>query len=98
MQVTNEQVEAHTLLEIEAIMLRMGKSLKDIDGTPLLNTELLRELINRLVNEELDYCTEDLKVAHDIAFSSLITFQKKVYDAILASVYNDQGDLIFING
>ncbi|KVI11444.1 hypothetical protein Ccrd_010146 [Cynara cardunculus var. scolymus] len=62
MQLTDDQIEAHTLFEIEAIMLKMGKSLKDIDGMPLPNTELLREFRNRLVNEELDYYTQDLKV------------------------------------
>ena len=28
MEVTDDQVEAHTMFEIEAIMLRMGKRLK----------------------------------------------------------------------
>ncbi|KVI00875.1 Helitron helicase-like domain-containing protein, partial [Cynara cardunculus var. scolymus] len=69
MQLTDDQIEAHTLFEIEAIMLKMRKSLKDIDGMLLPNNELLREFRYRLVNEELDYCTQDLKVAHDIAFS-----------------------------
>ncbi|KVH99519.1 hypothetical protein Ccrd_022246, partial [Cynara cardunculus var. scolymus] len=71
MQQTDDQIEAHTLFKIEAIMLKMGKSL--IYGMSLPNTELLRKFRNRLVNEELDYCTQDLKVAHEIAFSSLNT-------------------------
>ncbi|XP_062085728.1 uncharacterized protein LOC133791833 [Humulus lupulus] len=53
LKLTEQQVEAYTLFKIESIMLKMGKSLKDIDGMPLPNPSLIRDSGNRLVNEEL---------------------------------------------
>ncbi|KVH89275.1 DNA helicase PIF1, ATP-dependent, partial [Cynara cardunculus var. scolymus] len=82
MQLTNDQIEAHTLFEIEAIILKMGKSLKYIDEMPLPNNELLRAFRNILVNEELDYCTLDLKVAHDIFLLHTGIFPETVGDPI----------------
>ncbi|XP_062119435.1 uncharacterized protein LOC133833654 [Humulus lupulus] len=45
LKLTEQQVEAYTLFEIESIMLKMGKSLKDIDGMPLPNPSLIRDLV-----------------------------------------------------
>ncbi|XP_062118381.1 uncharacterized protein LOC133831999 [Humulus lupulus] len=92
------QVEAYTLFEIESIMLKMGKSLRDIDGMPLPNSSLLRDSGNRLVNEELDYDQDQLKVLHDKSFAALNPCQKSAYEAIIHSVENDKGNLFFING
>ncbi|XP_075088410.1 uncharacterized protein LOC107790380 [Nicotiana tabacum] len=41
LQLTKKQLEAYTLFEIESILLKMGKSLKDIDGMPLPDSALL---------------------------------------------------------
>ncbi|XP_062116154.1 uncharacterized protein LOC133830234 [Humulus lupulus] len=43
LKLTEQQVEAYTLFEIESIMMKMGKSLKDIDGMPLPNPSLIRD-------------------------------------------------------
>nr|XP_009789935.1 PREDICTED: uncharacterized protein LOC104237479 [Nicotiana sylvestris] len=98
LQLTEKQVEAYTLFEIETIILKMGKSLKDIDGMPLPDSALLRNVENRLLNEELDYDKEELKILHDKSFALLNDCQKLAYDAIITSVENEQGRLFFING
>ncbi|XP_070044304.1 uncharacterized protein [Nicotiana tomentosiformis] len=98
LQLTEKQVEAYTLFEIETILLKMGKSLKDIDGMPLPDSALLRNVGNRMVNEELDYDKEELKILHDKSFALLNDCQKSAYDAIITSVENEQGRLFFING
>ncbi|KAJ9557686.1 hypothetical protein OSB04_012300 [Centaurea solstitialis] len=51
-----------------------------------------------LVNEELNYDTNELKVLHEGLFFSLNQCQKQAYAAIMNSVNNEQGDLIFIHG
>ena len=71
-------------------MVKMGKGLKEIDGMPLPNQQLLRELRNRLVNEELDYNREDLRVVHDTNFPLLNPCQREAYEAIMDSVYEDR--------
>ncbi|KAL9411119.1 hypothetical protein AB3S75_044830 [Citrus x aurantiifolia] len=98
LQLTEQQVEAYTLLEIETIMLKMGKSLRDIDGMPLPNSSLIRDSGNRLVNEELDYDRDQLKKLHEKSFAALNACQKSAYEAIMRSVENEEGRLFFING
>ncbi|ESR46081.1 hypothetical protein CICLE_v10003171mg, partial [Citrus x clementina] len=98
LQLTEQQVEAYTLLEIETIMLKMGKSLRDIDGMPLPNSSLIRDSGNRLVNEELDYDRDQLKKLHEKSFTALNACKKSAYEAIMHSVENEEGCLFFING
>uniref|UniRef100_A0A803PB99 ATP-dependent DNA helicase n=1 Tax=Cannabis sativa TaxID=3483 RepID=A0A803PB99_CANSA len=98
LQLNDQQVEAYTLFEIESIMHKMGKSLKDIDGMPLPNSSLMRESGNRLVNEELAYDREKFKILHDKSFAVLNPSQKSAYEAILQSVENEEGHLFFISG
>ncbi|XP_062075050.1 uncharacterized protein LOC133779064 [Humulus lupulus] len=98
LKLTEQQVEAYTLFEIESIMLKMGKSLKDIDGMPLPNPSLIRDSGNRLVNEEIDYDRDQLKILHEKSFAALNPCQKSAYKAIVHSVENEQGNLFFING
>ncbi|WOG91187.1 hypothetical protein DCAR_0310435 [Daucus carota subsp. sativus] len=98
LKLTEEQVEAYTLVELETLMQKSGKSLRDIDGMPQPNTSLLSDSSNRLVNEELDYDTAKLKVQHENLYAALNTCQKVAYEAILKSVENDEGRLFFISG
>ncbi|KAH9668826.1 ATP-dependent DNA helicase [Citrus sinensis] len=84
--------------QIETIMLKMGKSLRDIDGMPLPNSSLIRDSGNRLVNEELDYDRDQLKKLHEKSFAALNACQKSAYEAIMHSVDNEEGRLFFING
>ncbi|XP_062114291.1 uncharacterized protein LOC133825350 [Humulus lupulus] len=98
LKLIEQQVEAYTLFEIESIMLKMGKSLKDIDGMPLPNPSLIRDSGNRLVNEELDYDRDQLKILHEKSFAALNPCRKSAYKAIVHSVENEQGNLFFING
>ncbi|XP_074374349.1 uncharacterized protein LOC141714747 [Apium graveolens] len=59
LQLTKEHIEAYALLEIEGLMQKLGKSLKEIDEMPQLDSSLTREFGNRLLNEELDYDRHD---------------------------------------
>ncbi|XP_062099807.1 uncharacterized protein LOC133805653 [Humulus lupulus] len=90
LKLTEQQVEAYTLFEIESIMLKMGKSLKDIDAMPMPNPSLIRDSGNRLVNEELDYDRDQLKILHEKSFAALNPCQKLAYKAIVHSVENEQ--------
>ncbi|KAF3635418.1 hypothetical protein FXO38_13222 [Capsicum annuum] len=76
LQLTQKQLEAYTLFEIETILVKMGKSLKDIDEMPLPDSALLSDRRNRLINEELEYNKEDLKKMHDKSFALLNDYQK----------------------
>ncbi|KAH0712136.1 hypothetical protein KY289_008095 [Solanum tuberosum] len=55
LQLTEKQLESYTLFEIETILMKMGKSLKDIHGMPLPDSTLMNDTGKRLINEELEY-------------------------------------------
>ncbi|XP_049381178.1 uncharacterized protein LOC125845678 [Solanum stenotomum] len=98
LQPNTKQIKAYTLFEIESILLKMGRSLKDIEGMPLPDSTLMRNVGNRLINEELDYDKEKLQILHDQSLAMLNTCQRVAYKAIITSVHNEEGKLFFIHG
>ncbi|XP_074356544.1 uncharacterized protein LOC141696284 [Apium graveolens] len=76
LQLTQEQIESYALVEIEGLMQKLGKSLKDIDEMPQPDSSLTRDLSNRLLNEELDYDHAALKILHEKSLNNLNQFQK----------------------
>ena len=98
LRLTEEQVESYALFEIESILLKMGKTLRDVDGMPIPDSTLIRDLSNGLVNEELDYDRIQLKKLHAELYDALNTCQKSAYKAIMHLVDNEIEKLFFING
>ncbi|XP_074356628.1 uncharacterized protein LOC141696377 [Apium graveolens] len=76
LQLTKKQIESYALMEIEALMQKLGKSLKDIDGMPRPDPSLAREFGNKLLSEEMDYNRAALKILYDRSLSALNHFQK----------------------
>ncbi|KAK1349777.1 hypothetical protein POM88_054784 [Heracleum sosnowskyi] len=98
LQLTKQQIEAYTLIEVEGLMQKLGKSLRDIDGMPQPDSSLTRDLGNRLLNEELDYDRPKLKALHQKNINALNESQKRAYDAIVQSVQLDEGKIFFVSG
>ncbi|XP_074358164.1 uncharacterized protein LOC141697601 [Apium graveolens] len=98
LQLTTAQTEVHALVEIESLMQKLGKSLKDIDGMSQPDSSLTRDIGNRLLNEELNYDRAALKILHGKSLHALNHFQRNAYDAIVRSVQRDEGKLFFISG
>ncbi|XP_004229091.1 uncharacterized protein [Solanum lycopersicum] len=82
----------------ETILLKIGKSLKDIHGMPFPDSTLMNDIGNHLINEELEYDKGFLKEVHDKSFALLNDCQKIAYEAVIKSVVNEEGRLFFING
>ncbi|XP_074352330.1 uncharacterized protein LOC141691493 [Apium graveolens] len=98
LRLTTAQTEAYALVEIESLMQKLGKSLKDIDGMPQPDSSLTRDIENRLLNEELNYDRAALKILLEKYLHALNHFQRIAYDAIVHSVQRDEGKLFFISG
>ncbi|XP_049362072.1 uncharacterized protein LOC125826778 [Solanum verrucosum] len=98
LQLNTKQIEVYTLFEIESILLKIGRSLKDIEGMPLPDSALMRNVGNRLINEELDYDKDKLQILHDQSLALLNACQRPAYEAIITSVDNEEGKLFFIHG
>ncbi|XP_075665627.1 uncharacterized protein LOC142635332 [Castanea sativa] len=61
--------QSYALYEIEKLLIKAGKSLKDYPAMPLPNMSLIRERNNRLLEEEMSYDKEAL--AAEYALSSV---------------------------
>ncbi|WMV25002.1 hypothetical protein MTR67_018387, partial [Solanum verrucosum] len=57
----------------------------------------MRDVGNRLINEELDYDKEKLKILHNESIALLNCWQRSTYEAIISSVDNEEGTLFFIH-
>lgn len=60
LQLQPEQIKNLTLLDMEDWLRKGGKSLKDFEGMPLPDSNVMRSLRNKLINEELNYDTAAL--------------------------------------
>jgi SpoVK/Ycf46/Vps4 family AAA+-type ATPase len=93
-----EQKKNLTLMEIEQLLRKGGKSLKDYEGMQLPDNTVMQGLRNRLLNEELNYDRDTLQKESVEMLGKLNLDQKKAYDKIIQSVSNKLGKLIFVNG
>lgn len=59
---------------------------------------LIRTIGNPLINEDLNYDTNALKREHAKYYEQQNNSQRQAYDAIITSVQNEEGKLIFIHG
>lgn len=95
LQLKNAQISSYALSEIEIHLRSMGKTLQDINGMPVPDSSLLRDLNNRLLNERLPYdpsemCEQQLKM-----YTGLNNEQLQAYNDIVG---NKKGDLLFVYG
>ncbi|XP_056688534.1 uncharacterized protein [Spinacia oleracea] len=98
LSLTEEQIQNYTLYEIEQLLNREHRSLKDYHGIPLPDAALLQEVGNRMLLEEHNYDTESLAIdARDLE-QGLNAEQRHVYDNILQAVYQSRGQLFFVYG
>jgi hypothetical protein len=86
LRLTDKQKKDHALLEIEKIMREAGKTIKEYPGIELPNSSGLKELGNRLLNEELNYNKQELKDEHLRIFHNLNSNQRNAFDSIIESV------------
>ncbi|KAF7808150.1 ATP-dependent DNA helicase PIF1 [Senna tora] len=94
----NEHVKNIALADIENILKLNGRSLANFTPMTMPNKALMRNLENLLINEELNYDRNMLKLEHDILLSPLTSEQKNIYDTIMAAVNDAKPGLFFVNG
>jgi hypothetical protein len=97
-QLTDEQLQNHALFEIEQILAKSGRSLKEFDGMRYPNMSAIRENRNRLLQEELDFDRVDLATKHLSLLNGLNVEQRKIYDIVIEDVATNSGGLYFVYG
>lgn len=81
--------------EIEKVMHRHERSLDELNDMPKPDLTVIKELGNTLLNQELQYNIHQEKEEHSKRCNSLNVQQRKVYDAVMESVENGLGKLLF---
>jgi hypothetical protein len=75
LQLTDEQLENLTLLEIEKILERNNRSLNEFKTMPYPNDYITADLGNRLIYDEHNYDVQSLKAEFKELFKLLTGYQ-----------------------
>jgi hypothetical protein len=97
LQLTDVQIKAYALLEIEKLIRQIGRSMTDFTEIEMPSLHVLQEIGNRLMKEDLNYDREKQKDEHDTIYHNLNENQKIELD-IMEYVDNNQGKQIFVEG
>ncbi|XP_071740091.1 uncharacterized protein [Rutidosis leptorrhynchoides] len=87
------QLRNYCLLEIQSILNKNGKSLRDIPDLPQPDPTLLTQLDNRLIREELNYNLADLQAEHQTLYASLNPEQLNIYNEMISAVTQQAGGI-----
>ena len=98
LELTEEQIKNYCLVEIQQLLNRNGRSLKDFPDLPQPNPSLLTNLDNRLIREALDFDSKQSKIEHDQLHSLLNPEQRLIYEHVIESVHSKKGEFYFVYG
>ncbi|GKB04137.1 ATP-dependent DNA helicase PIF1-like protein, partial [Tanacetum coccineum] len=93
-----QRISLGSLLEIQELLNRHGKSLREFQDLPQLNLRLMTKLDNHLIREALAFDMNKSQVEHEQLHSMLNPEQRLIYEQVIKSVYNQQGKFCFIYG
>ncbi|KAK9671842.1 hypothetical protein RND81_12G058200 [Saponaria officinalis] len=95
---TEEAKRSYTLIEVDKVLMRYGKSLKDIKDMPLPQFEDVNGLENKLIRDERMYGRKQLAYDSSQKMQQLNKDQQVVYDKVIEAVNNNSGQVIFLYG
>ncbi|XP_074291256.1 uncharacterized protein LOC141618031 [Silene latifolia] len=98
LELIEEAKRSYTLIEIEKILLRYGKTLNDITNMPLPKFDDISGLENKLIRDERLYDRKNMASEWSEKVQQLNVEQKLVYDKVIAEVENESGGVIFLYG
>jgi hypothetical protein len=98
LHLSDSQLQNYALYDIEKLLNRSGRSLKEFESMPYPDTLLLRQHSNRLLQEELDYDKNYLRDEHIKLLSGLNCEQRSIYQTIIESITCNKGGFFFVYG
>ncbi|XP_026398121.1 uncharacterized protein LOC113293891 [Papaver somniferum] len=98
MDLDEAELKNLTLIDIEEIMGRNSRTLKDFPSIPFPNKEKQYDYKNKLIDEELAYDTEKLRNEHIRLKNGLNTVQREIFDVVSQSIKKGDGGLFFVYG
>ncbi|GJX64748.1 ATP-dependent DNA helicase PIF1-like protein [Tanacetum coccineum] len=85
-------------MEIKELLNRHGQDLSDFPDLPKPNPKLVTNMDNRLIKEALAFDTNKIKTEHQQLHALLNPEQRLIYEHVLHSVYNQEGQFYFVYG
>ncbi|XP_033142724.1 uncharacterized protein LOC103861187 [Brassica rapa] len=98
LQLTPDELQQYTLIEIETLLQNYEKSLTEFAGMPLPNKAIMDEMKNRAMARHNQFDLAEEQKVHQELFCKLNNQQRAVYDAVIKSVREHQGKLFFLYG
>ncbi|CAH9133489.1 unnamed protein product, partial [Cuscuta epithymum] len=95
---TEAEIKNYALSEIEMMLRRFGRSLKDYPSMPFPTISDSAMYQNRLIFDELQYDRAALREEHDKCVHSMNDQQRDVYKTIMQSVEENSGEVFFVYG
>ena len=95
--ISENYLKNKVLIELEKNFDKICSSLANFD-LPQPNNFFDSDINNRLLFEELNYDIHALKEKHTSLLKSLNIEQRKIYDDVICSVVNQNGQLFFVHG
>eukprot|EP00268_Persea_americana_P006468 TRINITY_DN12332_c0_g1_i5.p1 TRINITY_DN12332_c0_g1~~TRINITY_DN12332_c0_g1_i5.p1 ORF type:complete len:282 (+),score=30.50 TRINITY_DN12332_c0_g1_i5:245-1090(+) len=95
---SNHELQNQALIEIESILNKNGRSLKEFQDMPYPQYEHDDFMSNNLLHEEMSYNIDDLASEFYVLHSRLNLQQSIVFDKIIDSSLNGKGGVFFVNG
>ncbi|XP_026434114.1 uncharacterized protein LOC113331631 [Papaver somniferum] len=98
LELTETQIKNLTLVDIEELMKRNGRTLAEFPSMPIPEKEKEYAYKNKLIDEELDYDKEKLRTQHISLKKGLNSVQREIFDAVSKSIEEGNGGLFFVYG
>ncbi|KAF1866011.1 hypothetical protein Lal_00041709 [Lupinus albus] len=95
---SDEKLQNLTLVEIEKLLQRNRRSLRDYPPMPYPKGYITSQLCNRLIYDELNYDTNELKENFNLLFQSLTNEQCKIFKTIMEAVNQKHGCMFSLYG
>jgi len=86
------------LYELQVILSRNGRSLKDFPPMPLPSSDFAQQLRNRSIREQLDYNIGTEAAALNLLLPTLNAYQLEVFEAIINADDSNEGQCFFVYG
>ena len=95
----DHQLRSYSLAEIEKLLQRHGKNMKDnYPMMPRPDVSLIHHARNMLIYNELSYNRRELEIKHDRLMSTMTLEQRKVYNTIINRVNAKRPGIFFVYG
>ncbi|MCH79297.1 helicase-like protein [Trifolium medium] len=98
LELTEEEIDNLTLLEIEKSLQANSKSFKDFPTMQYPNGYVTETLGNRLMYDEKDYNAAEQLIEFNKLYASLTDELKAIYEKIIDAVNRQQGGVFFLHG